>query len=312
VGPWNHGGWNRGAGRTLGGIDFGSDTARDFRAGEERRFFAHWLHGGPDPNLPEATIFETGTNLWRHLDSWPPTHGVTPTRLYLREGREASFEVPSDAESWDAYESDPANPVPYRRRPIGPTYPGREWREWLTEDQRFVDHRPDVLTWETKPLDHTVVIRGSLTAELFASTSGTDADWIVKLIDVFPEGAPKAEGDAGSEGGAPAMRGYELMVGSEILRGRFRDSLAIPAAIPANTVAKYIVDLHTRAHAFLPGHRIMVQVQSSWFPLYDRNPQTYVDNIMLAKDANYVKAEHRVYRSRSQPSAIVLPVVDKE
>jgi putative CocE/NonD family hydrolase len=310
VGPWNHGGWGRGTGRTLGDLDFGADTAREFRENEERAFFAHWLHGGSDPRLPEATIFETGSNRWRKLDAWPPKTGVTPRRLYLHGGRKASFDAPTEATGWDSYVSDPANPVPYRHRPIGPTYPGPEWPKWLTEDQRFVDHRPDVLTWETEPLDHDVVIGGSIIAELFASTSGTDSDWVVKLIDVQPEGKPTGDVDAGADAGSEAQRGAQNMVASEILRGRFRDSLAAPSPIPASAVVRYSVDLHTRAHAFLAGHRIMVQVQSTWFPLYDRNPQTYVDNIFLAKDADYVKAEQRVVHSQSQPSAIVLPVVD--
>ncbi len=317
VGPWDHGGWSWGSGRKLGDLDFGSNTAKDFRLGEERRFWAHCLHGEADPGLPEATIFETGTNTWKKLDAWPPTRGVTPRRLYLHAGRAASFEPPggaeTDAAAFDAYVSDPADPVPYRHRPIGPTYPGPEWPKWLTEDQRFVDRRPDVLTWATEPLDHDVVIAGSLTAELFASTTGTDADWVVKLIDVEPDATPpKPDGgvDWRHPNVTPPLPGSERMVASDILRGRFRDDLAKPSPIPAGAVVRYAVDLHTRAHAFLKGHRIMVQVQSTWFPLYDRNPQRYVDNVFLAKDEDYVKATHQVYRSAAHPSAVVLPVLD--
>jgi uncharacterized protein len=308
VGPWNHGGWGSPTGRKLGDIDFGTDTAKNFRDGEQRRFYAHWLHDAPDPGLPEATIFETGTNTWKKLDAWPPKTGVTPRRLYLHENRTASFDPPTAEDGSDSYVSDPANPVPYRHRPIGPTYPGPEWPRWLVEDQRFVDHRPDVLTWETDVLDHDVSIAGDIVAELFASTTGTDADWVVKLIDVQPEEKPA---DEDTDAGAPSsMRGYELMVASEILRGRFRDDLARPSPIPSGAVVKYAAGLHTRAHAFLKGHRIMVQVQSSWFPLYDRNPQTYVDNIFLAKDEDFVKATQRVFRTKAYPSAVVLPVVD--
>ena len=305
VGPWNHGGWSDDSGRKLGLIDFGSDVSKGFRAQEQRRWFAHWLHDGPPLDLPEATIFETGTNEWRKYDSWPPRTGTTPRRLYLRDGGMASFEPPSDAVAFDEYVSDPANPVPYRQRPIGPTYPGKAWAEWLVEDQRFVDRRPDVLTWVTGVLDHDVVVAGDIGAELFASTSGTDADWVVKLIDVFPEGREKGV-DAGGE--PEPLRGYELMVTSEILRGRFRDGLATPEPVRANEVVKYAIDLHSRAHAFRAGHRIMVQVQSTWFPLYDRNPQHYVDNIFLARDEDYVKATQRVYRSRDRASSVVLPV----
>ena len=234
--------------------------------------------------------------------------GDVRRRLYLHEGGTASFDPPTDATpAFDEYVSDPASPVPYRVRPIGPTYPSNAWREWLTEDQRFVDHRPDVLTWETGVLDHDVVIAGDIDAELFASTSGTDADWVVKLIDVLPE--TRAPGvDAGED--PEPLRGYELMVTSEILRGRFRDGLATPKPVAANEVVPYTIDLHSRAHAFRAGHRIMVQVQSTWFPLYDRNPQKYVDNIFLAKDEDFVRATQRVYRSRERASSVVLPVVE--
>ena len=307
VGPWNHGGWGHEPGRKLGKIDFGHDVSSDFLAHEDRQWFAHWLHDAPDPALAEATVFETGSNRWLKLDAWPPTSGTTTRRLYLRYGGKASFEAPNDStDVSDAYVSDPANPVPYRARPIDGTYSGDGWRSWLTEDQRFVDHRPDVLTWETDPLDHDVVVRGDIVADLFASTSGTDSDWVVKLIDVLPE-TKDPTADAGAHD--DPMRGYELMVTSEILRGRFRDSFSTPAPVPADAIVKYAVDLHSRAHAFRAGHRIMVQVQSTWFPLYDRNPQTYVDNIFRASDSDFVKATQRVFRSAAHPSSIALPVV---
>jgi putative CocE/NonD family hydrolase len=310
VGPWNHGGWGRG-GSHLGPIDFGADRSAEFRAGAQRRWFAHWLRGAPAFDQPEAQVFETGTNRWRSFDSWPPASGVTARKLYFHAGGRLSFEPPVEEEgagAFDAYVSDPASPVPYRRRPIGPTYqPPEEWPTWLVQDQRFVEHRPDVLTWSTDALDHDVVIAGEIVADLFASTTGTDADWVVKLIDVLPDGpAPGAHAD----GGAPDLRGYELMIAADVLRARFRTSLATPVPVPADAVVEYSVDLHTNAHAFQRGHRIMVQVQSSWFPLIDRNPQKYVDNIYRARDEDFTSATQRVHRSPSAPSSIVLPVLD--
>jgi putative CocE/NonD family hydrolase len=316
VGPWNHGGWGGGKGRSLGAIDFGTEATRDFQANEERRWFAHWLHhaAGPDVpfELPEATVFQTGTKQWQELDAWPPNKrsAGAPRRLYLREGGRASFEPPDATdEAFDEYVSDPANPVPYRHRPIGPTYPGPEWAAWLVEDQRFVDHRPDVLTWETDVLSQDVVVAGDVVAELFASTSGTDADWIVKLIDVLPEKKAAPPSDAGPPPDE-SLRGYELMVTSEILRGRFRHGLAAPEPVRAGSIETYAIDLHTRSHSFRAGHRIMVQVQSTWFPLYDRNPQRYVENIFRAKGEDFVRATERVFRSREHASSIVLPVVE--
>jgi putative CocE/NonD family hydrolase len=308
VGPWNHGGWGR-DGSHLGPIDFGADRSAEFRAGAQRKWFAHWLHGAP-LDQPEAQVFETGSNRWRSFDSWPPKSGTTARRLYLRAGGRLSFDPPGDAEgAFDEYVSDPASPVPYRRRPIGPTYQWPEqWPAWLVQDQRFVDHRPDVLTWSTDVLDHDVVIAGDVVADLFASTSGTDADWVVKLIDVLPDGPPPPAKER--DGGAPDLRGYELMIADDVLRARFRKSLARPEPVPAGEVVEYAIDLHTNAHAFLAGHRIMVQVQSSWFPLIDRNPQRYVENVFLARDEDYKKATQRVHRSRMAPSALVLPVLD--
>ncbi|HEY2518284.1 MAG TPA: CocE/NonD family hydrolase [Polyangiaceae bacterium] len=310
VGPWNHGGWARGSGRSLGAIDFGSDTAQRFRA-LEAKWFAHCLHDAP-LDLAEATVFETGSNQWRSFDQWPPA-GATERRLYLGSGGKASFEPPPDAgEAFDSYVSDPTDPVPYRRRPIDPTYPGPDWPVWLVQDQRFADHRPDVLSWETDPLERDVVVDGNIRADLYASTSGTDSDWVVKLLDVYPDGpAPDAgaTADVGSDGGAPAdLRGYELLIAGEILRGRFRDGFEHPQPVPAGAVVRYAIDLHSNAHAFLKGHRIMVQVQSTWFPVYDRNPQKYVENIFAAKDEDFVKATQRVYRSREAPSSIVLSI----
>jgi putative CocE/NonD family hydrolase len=208
----------------------------------------------------------------------------------------------------DSYLSDPANPVPYRPRPITPTYPGPDWPIWLVRDQRFVEHRPDVLTWQTEPLKEDVTVTGDIVADLFASTTGGDSDWVVKLIDVYPEDYQKiAEADA-TKGAGPVLNGYELIVADEILRGRFRNSLESPNPVTPNQVTEYKIDLHPNDHVFLKHHRIMVQIQSSWFPLFDRNPQKFVDNIYKATDADYVKATQRVYRSKESASSIVLPV----
>lgn len=320
AGPWNHGGWAHGQGRSLGIIDFGSDTAKYFRANVQAPWFAYWLHDKGKLTQPEALTFQTGSNQWKSYDAWPPVKGMTNKKLYLRADRRLSFEPPTDVEAaFDSYVSDPANPVPYRPRPITPTYPGPEWPVWLVQDQRFVDHRPDVLSWETEPLAEDVSIAGDIMANLYASTSGSDSDWIVKLIDVFPEDYTQpvnssecAQMDKQSVRYAfrclTHLGGYELMIADEVFRGRFRSSFEHPQAISPNQVLDYHIDLHTNNHAFLKGHRIMVQVQSTWFPVIDRNPQKYVPNIFEAKDSDYVKAEQKVYRTQKLPSNILLPV----
>jgi uncharacterized protein len=304
AGPWNHGGWAHGTGRTLGSLDFGSDTSREFRENIQAPWFAYWLHGKGTLNRPEATVFETGTNEWKSYDSWPPTKGVNNRRLFLRANRKLSFEPPSKSDDqFDVYVSDPANPVPYRPRPIRPTYPGLDWTVWLLSDQRFVDHRPDVLSWETEPLTQTLVITGDIVADLFAATSGTDSDWIVKLIDVFPEDYSEGDSASGRE-----LGGYQLMIADEVFRGRFRNSFERPEPIPSNRALEYKIDLHTNDHAFLKGHKIMVQIQSTWFPLIDRNPQTYVPNIFEAKNDDYKQATQKIYRTPGKASSIMLPV----
>jgi uncharacterized protein len=308
AGPWNHGGWMGESGRKLGDIDFGSDISRYYRAHILAPWFAHWLHDKP-LNQPEAITFQTGTNVWKSYDEWPPKKSVTEQRLYLRSGGKLSFEPPTTNEAFDSYISDPWNPVPYRNRPITPTYPAPPWRTWLVQDQRFVDHRPDVLTWQTDPLTENVTVTGDIVAELFASTSGSDSDWVVKLIDVYPDDYQQFTDEVAEKGAGPILNGYELMIADEILRGRYRNSLDTPSPITPNQVTEYKIDLHPNDHVFLKGHRIMVQVQSTWFPIYDRNPQKYVDNIYKATDADYVKATQRVYRSKQAASSIVLPVV---
>jgi putative CocE/NonD family hydrolase len=304
VGPWTHGGWWNDTGRELEGLDFGRDTSVEFRD-IQRRWFAHWLRDAP-LDLASATIFETGSNTWKTFETWPPRAGVgmNETRLYFRASGKLSFDAPPEGEGSDAYVSDPAKPVPYRPRPIPPIWSGGSgWDTWRASDQRFATDRPDVLTWETDALDHDVVIDGDIVAELFASTTGTDADWIVKLIDVQPDG-PATEKHGNAD-----LRGRHVMIADEVLRGRFRDSFERPSPIPAGEVVKYAIDLHPRAHVFLRGHCILVQVQSTWFPLIDRNPQTFVPSLFEAHDTDFVSATHRVFHERVRASSIVLPVV---
>ncbi len=302
AGPWNHGGWMRGDGSSLGRIKFGDGTAKYFREKIQAPFFAHFLKDKGGWDVPEAITFETGANAWQVYDEWPPRKLTEDRGLYLREDGRLSFEAPStgDEGSFDSYVSDPAHPVPYRPRPVEATYDprGSGWRNWLVGDQRFVHMRPDVLSWETEPLSADVTITGRVLAKLFASTTGTDSDWIVKLIDVYPEEYP-AE---------PTMGGYQLMIANEVFRGRFRSSFEKPEPLVPGSVTDFKIDLHTVDHRFLKGHRIMVQVQSTWFPLIDRNPQTFVENIFLAKASDYRPATQRVFRSKAHPSHIVLPV----
>lgn len=305
--PWNHGGWYRETGDKLGNIDFGSATSKYFRENIQRPWFAYYLKDKGKPDQPEALTCQTGSNRWMSYDTWPPRTGIVQRKLYFRENGQLSFDSSRKGtqRQFDSYVSDPAHPVPYRPRPIEPTYNpsdvgGSRWSTWLLEDQRFVENRPDVLTWETDPLKEDTIVTGNISAHLFASTSGTDSDWIVKLIDVYPENYPKD----------PKMGGYELMIAGEILRGRFRSSFIKPKPIPANQVNEYVIDLHTNDHAFLKGHRIMVQVQSSWFPIIDRNPQRFVANIFLAQESDFQRATQRVFRSGGYSSYIAVPIAE--
>ncbi len=302
VGPWRHGGWNSADGRMLGNIDFGGAPSEYFRDSIQAPFFAYYLKGRGGLHQAEATTFEAGDNRWRTFDAWPPKRGVTARPLYFHADGVLSFDAPSDTgRAFDSYVSDPAHPVPYRQRPIQPTYDprGSGWYTWLTEDQRFVDGRPDVLTFETDVLTNDVTIAGDVIADLFASTTGTDADWIVKLIDVYPEDVP----------GNAKMGGYEFMVSNEVFRGRYRESFEHPAAIVPDDVVEYRYSLHGQNYRFGKGHRIMVQVQSTWFPVIDRNPQTFVPNIFEAKAGDYRAATQRIFRSARWASRVVLPVV---
>jgi putative CocE/NonD family hydrolase len=303
IGPWNHGGWSFGEGNSLGKIPFDIPTGAYYRSKIQAPFFAQYLKDQGKHDLPEALLFETGSNKWVRHAEWPPNRDSTERKLYFQADGKLSFEPPPAGvlAGHDSYISDPAHPVPYRQRPIDPTYQGSGWYTWQTEDQRFVHQRPDVLSYETEPLAEDLTIAGDIVAHLYAATSGTDADWIVKLIDVYPEDYPKA----------PHLGGYQLMVACEVFRGRFRNSFEKPEPIEQDEINHYKVGLHWRDHCFPKGHKIMVQVQSTWFPVIDRNPQKYVPNIFEAKDSDYQKAMQRVYRTRKHASHVSLPVMGK-
>jgi putative CocE/NonD family hydrolase len=313
AGPWAHGAWRRSA-STLGPIALGQDTARTFRDTIEAPFFAYWLHGeGLRPAWTVKT-FQTGSNTWKNYASWPPAD-AQPLSLYLHADGVLSFTAPGEAErgTHRDYVSDPANPVPYRPRPISPTYPGGDWPDWESGDQRFVDHRPDVASFVSAPLNADLTVSGEVAAEIFASTSGTDADVVVKLIDVSPEGAqtPPWDPEAGPKPGAYATsaNGYQLPIAMEVRRGRYLGDPAHPRPLTPGQPTLWRVPLRARDHVFLKGHRIMVQVQSSWFPLIDRNPQTFVANIFDAKASDFVSAMQVLYTSPEHASRIILPVV---
>jgi putative CocE/NonD family hydrolase len=298
VGPWNHGGWSRGDGNKLGPVDFGSPTAAHYRKNILAPFFAYYLKDKGAGGRAEAVTFRTGRNQWVEHSEWPPKQDIVAKRLYFHPNGKLSFDPPpaSSQPAFDTFVSDPAKPVPYRKRPIEVR---SGWTTWLVEDQRFVHHRPDVLTWVTNTLDQDIVVSGKIIANLFASTSGTDSDWIVKLIDVYPE---KYEAD-------PKMGGYQLMIAGDVFRGRYYKSFEKPEALPANAVVHYTIPFPANDHVFQKGHRIMVQVQSTWFPVIDRNPQRFVANIFHAKEADFQAATQRVFRVGPQASHIAVPVV---
>lgn len=299
VGPWNHGAWRGASGQRLGNIDFGSATAPYFRRTIEAPWFAYWLKDKGTLTLAEATTFEAGANEWRQYDTWPPRKNVGPRRLYFHADGKLSFDPPKagDPRPYDSYVSDPAKPVPYRARPILATFgPGSTWAHWLADDQRFVQDRPDVVAWETPVLENDVTIAGDIVARLMATTTGTDADWVVKLIDVYPEDHPR-------------LGGYQFMVANEVLRGRFRNSYEHPEPIVAGKATEFKVGLHTQNYRFRKGHRIRVQIQSSWFPLIDRNPQTFVPNIFKANAADFRAATQRIYRSPTLSSYLQMSIV---
>ncbi len=306
MGPWHHG-QEIDDGSTLGALKFNSDTGLYFRQNILRPFLDQYLKDGASKaDIPPVTAFETGTNTWRRLPAWPAgcASGCTvkPTALYLTAGLKLGFAAPKAGDTeFDEYISDPAKPVPFRARPIQPVgyTTGYTWAQWLVDDQREASGRPDVLAFVSDTLQAPVKISGQPVANLIASTSGTDSDWVVKLIDVYPD----------EVAGQAAMGGYQLMISADVFRGRYRESLETAKPIASGKPLLYRFALPTANHVFLPGHKVMVQIQSSWFPLYDRNPQTFVPSIFWAKPGDYRKAEQRVYHSSAESSFIELPLV---
>ncbi len=313
AGPWYHGQWHAANATSIGLISYGGhDTALEFRENIESVWFRYWLHGKGEKFPWKASTFQSGSNTWKTYASWPPPS--TATRFYLHPNGVLSTDVPMAADTYVQYTSDPASPVPYRTRPISPTYPEGDWRRWEVADQRFVDNRPDVAVWASRPLDRDLTVSGELAANLFASTSGSDSDFVVKLIDVYPDNAQTnawaaAAGPPAGEYGK-SLNGYELPIAMEIRRGRYNKSYEKAQPMTPNRPEAFAISLRNHDHVFLKGHRIMVQVQSTWFPLIDRNPQKFVPSIYSAKASDYLSATQRVYVSTAMPSHIVLPLVN--
>jgi hypothetical protein len=305
LGPWNHGQGRR-EGRGIGMVQFEGDTAGWFRRTVMQPFLDHYLKDGPQPDTPRVLAYETGADVWQRYDNWPRSCesgcAAKPKNLYLRAKGQLGFDRPAEAkQAFDEYPSDPAKPVPYRNLPtLNSDATESTWGEWLMDDQRQAASRPDVLVYETEPLSAPVRVAGEPWARLFASTTGSDSDWVVKIIDVWPAEYPDN----------PKLGGYQQMISADIFRGRYREDFSTPKAIEAGKVLEYRIRLPQANHTFEPGHRIMVQIQSSWFPLYDRNPQSFVPNILFAPPESYVKATQRIWRTSAQPSAIELPVID--
>ncbi|MBM3834626.1 MAG: CocE/NonD family hydrolase [Verrucomicrobia bacterium] len=300
MGPWAHGDWGRGAGEALGNARFGFKTGEFYREQIEFPFFEHHLKGKGNARLPEAYVFETGANRWRTFDHWPP-RTLEEKTLYLgKEGR-LSFEPPQDpGEAFDEYISDPAKPVPFTDdTAIGMT------REYMTDDQRFASRRPDVLVYQTDVLENDLTLAGPIQVDLWVSTSGSDADWIVKVIDVLPGTAP----DNDPNPRKVRMGGYQMMVRSEVMRGRFRNSFEHPEPFEPNKATKVSCELLDLLHTFKRNHRLMVQIQSTWFPLVDRNPQKFVPNIYKADESDFIKATQRVFRSRERAGGLKIGVL---
>jgi putative CocE/NonD family hydrolase len=303
VGPWRHSGVNA-EGSTLGAFKFTGDTALEFRRDVMQPFLDQYLKdGAPAADTPPVLFYQTGVNRWQRLKQWPLACAegcLAPlTPMFLKPDFKLGFESPKNGAAFDEYVSDPAKPVPFVARPVRMN-DGNVWRPWLVSDQRTVSDRTDVLSYVTEPLKTRLQIAGVPMVNLFASTTGTDSDWVVKLIDVYPDEVPSQ----------PELGGYQLGIAMDIFRGRYRNSFEHPSAVTPGAVEKYRFALPSANHVFLPGHRVMVQIQSSWFPLYDRNPQTYVQNIFHAKPSDYQKATLRVYHAGAESSALELPVVE--
>jgi uncharacterized protein len=298
LGPWNHGGWARSKADSLGKISFGSNTGQWFMD-LQKKWFDYWLKGLGDGKFSEAYCFQTGSNQWKTYDQWPPKEAVIQN-LYAQPGNRASFDKPVSPTGDIAFVSDPQKPVPYRSQPIEETYgQGSRWRPWQVEDQRFVYSRPDVISFTTDSLSEALTVTGTITAHLFASTSGSDADWVVKLIDVYPAFDPENL----------LMSEYQLPVAMEVFRGRYRESFSHPKPLTPDKPEEFTIGLHQINHTFRKGHRLMIQVQSSWFPLIDRNPQKFVPNIFEASSSDFIQATQRIYFSAQYPTHIQLPVM---
>jgi uncharacterized protein len=298
LGPWNHGQWGSRKADSLGQISFGSNTGDWFRE-LQKKWFDYYLKGIGDGKFNEAYCFQTGTNEWKTYNTWPPKETVIE-KLYATANNKSSFAAPVSDQGEISFINDPANPVPYRTLPIEATYgKGSRWRPWQVEDQRFVYTRPDVISFTLDSLTNNLTVTGKITAHLFASTTGTDADWIVKLIDVYPD----------FDQDNILMSQYQLPVAMEVFRGRFRKSFSNPEPLVPGKPEEFIIDLHDINHVFLKGHKIMIQVQSTWFPLIDRNPQKFIPNIFEAKESDFTKAKHTIYFTKKYPTYIELPVM---
>ncbi len=301
LGPWRHGYWASSS-RHLGNLDYTEPVGKEFRALIEAKFFAHYLKDMPGANpsgfvLEDTASFQTGSNTWKYYSHFPPKESQ-PTSLHLAGAGLLSW-CSSTTQTMTSYLSDPANPVPYRHRPIQETYSeGSQWGNWLVEDQRFVTERKDVAVWKLPVLKRDLTLTGEVVADIFASTTGTDNDLVVKLIDQYPEDDPDAK-----------MRGYQLMTNAEIFRGRFLDSFEKSAPLKAGSIREFKFSLHDVDHVFKTGHTVMVEIQSTWFPLYDRNPQSFVPNIMTAKPADYQPATITIYSGPGHDSTLLAPVV---
>jgi uncharacterized protein len=298
LGPWCHGQWAGAKADSLGKIDFESSTALWFQA-LQKQWFDYWLKGMGTGKFAEANCFQTGSNKWKTYDTWPPKNAETK-KLYAHANNTAGFTKSNNSNGSVSYISDPAKPIPYRIQPIEATYGfGSRWRTWHVEDQRFVSSRPDVISFTADSLKEDLTITGKITAHIFASTTGTDADFVVKLIDVYPDMNNKNK----------LMSGYQLPVAMEVFRGRFRKSFEKPEPLVPNKPEEFVIDLHDINHTFLKGHRLMIQIQSSWFPIIDRNPQKYISNIFEAKESDFIKARHTIYCNTQYATYIELPVM---
>lgn len=301
MGPWRHGGWTRSSGESLGDAEFGFATSKWYREHVDLAFFKQYLKGEGDADLPEALVFETGADRWRRFDAWPPTDAEL-RRLYFHADQGLAWEPPGegDAAAADTYPSDPNKPVPYTQAINTGWHP-----PYMTEDQRFASTRPDVLVYETEPLEHDLTLAGPLQVDLRVSTTGQDSDFVVKLIDVFPASHPDAEEDRDK-----AVQGYrQELVRGDVIRGRFRDSYEHPAPFVPGEITRVAFKIQDVLHTFKKGHRIMIQVQSSWFPFIDRNPQSWVENIFKAEADDFIRVENTVHRSAENPSSIEVGVL---